>query len=182
MKNLIIKAMCTVGIAISSLSSNELVLLDTSGSMHGIRGENAKKMVKVLLDKGINVLGFSDKIEHINTIADIKYNHGSNLGDALEYIYNNEPKLTYLNVITDGDVGDAYKTLKYGSYLKDQKQVKICSVSVDTGVIPSQLEQISELAVQTSDILQARVLCQKVRKKALNEVFQEIDENAYNLF
>ena len=176
----VLKMVATSLLVLSSLWGTELVLLDTSGSMYGERGDKAKKMVQKLLDKNIRVLGYNKKLTEIKSVSDIEYNYGSDLGKALEYVYLSERDVTYLNIITDGDVGDRLKTLRFGTFLKNHG-VSICSVSVDAD-IPAQLKQISKKALSTTDILKARKMCQGVRKKALNEVVQDIDENQYNLF
>ena len=182
MKNMVLKLFTTGLVLASSLFGSELVLLDTSGSMHGAR-DSANKMVQQLLDRNIKVIAFNDKITQINSISDIEYENGSDLGKALEYVYLYElPKgVTYLNIITDGDPGDRYKTLKFGTYLKD-KGVIICSVSVNTSDIPIQIQKISKKALSTTYILKARSLCRGVRKNVLNEISMDIDENRYNLF
>lgn len=177
----VLKIVFTSFLVLSSLWGTELVLLDTSGSMNGERGEKAKQMVQQLLDKNIRVLGYSNNLKEIKSVSDIEYNYGSDLGQALEYVYSSEKDVTYLNIITDGDVGDAYKTLKFGTYLKNNG-VAICSVSVDTTTIPVQIQQVSKKSLVTTDIMKARELCKGVRKKALNEIVQDIDENQYNLF
>jgi len=176
----VLKMVFTSFLVLGSLWGTELVLLDTSGSMNGERGEKAKQMVQKLLDKNIRVLGYNNKLTEIKSLSDIEYTSGSDLGKALEYVYLSERDVTYLNIITDGDVGDAYKTLKFGTYLKNN-DVAICSVSVDAD-IPTQLKEISKKALTTTDILTARKMCQGIRKKALNEIVQDIDENQYNLF
>lgn len=183
MKNLILKVTVISICLFSSLLGSELVLLDTSGSMYGDRGDKAKEMVQKLLDRNIKVLGFNHTITHIKSIDDIKYESGSDLGKALEsvYLYEQPKGLKYINIITDGDVGDKYKTLKFGTFMKD-RGVVICSVSVGTTYIPTQLQKISKKALSTTDILKARSLCKGVRKNSLNEITMDIDENQYNLF
>ena len=180
MRNKLLKIAATVVILCSSLIGKELVLVDLSGSMSfGNRGHDAKIMVKELLEQGIRVLGYNNKIRKINSISDMKYDHGSNLGYALEHIYLTEKDLTMLSIITDGDIGNEAKLLETGKLMKN---IPICSVSVDTVDVPNSLKKISKKSFVTTDILQARKLCRGVRKTALKEIIEEIDEDKYNLF
>lgn len=182
MKKQILKTTVAMILTFSSLLGSELVLLDLSGSMsYGNRGSDAKEMVQKLLDKNIRVLGYNDKLREIKSVSDIKYENGSDLGKALEYIYLSERDVTYINLIFDGDVGDKLATLRYGTFLKNNK-VSICSIGVDMKTMPEQVVQISKKALITTDILKARKMCRGVRKTALNEVIQEIDTTKYDLF
>jgi hypothetical protein len=99
----------------------------------------------------------------------------------LEYVYLSERDVTYINIIFDGDVGDKLATLRYGTFLKDRK-VSICSIGVDMTIMPAQVKQISKKAFITTDIMKARKMCMGVRKTALNEIIEEIDEDQFNLF
>ena len=182
MKKKILKVMVTGMLVFTSLWGSELVLLDMSGSMgYGNRGDDAKIMVQKLLNQGIRVLGYNNKIREVKSVDDIKYESGSDLGQALEYIYLSERDVKYINLIFDGDVGDKLKTLRFGTFLKNHN-VSICSIGVDMTTMPAQVTQISKKALITTDIMKARKMCMGIRKTALNEIIEEIDEDQFNLF
>lgn len=178
----VLKKLAAGLLVFTSLWGSEIVLVDLSGSMaSGTRGSDAKVMVKELLGQGIRVIGYNDKIREVSSTNDMVYQNGSNLGKALEYIYLYERDTTYINLIFDGDVGDRLATLKYGTFMKD-RGISICSVGVDMTTMPEQVKQISKKALITTDIMKARKMCMGVRKTALNEIIEEINEDQFNLF
>lgn len=181
MKNIVNKLIVISILLFGSLYGKELVLLDLSGSMYGSRGDKAKVMVQQLLQKHIRILGYNNELHEIKNVKNIKYQNGSDLGKALEYVYFSEPNVNFISIITDGDVGNSEKVLKYGGFMKNHNIV-ICSVSIDTTSIPFELKNISKKSFSTTDILKARELCRGTRKTALHEVIEDIDENKFNLF
>lgn len=185
MKNLqkIIKILIALLMIMNISSAKDLLLVDTSGSMNNFKTkESVVQIVDSYLGIREKVLGFNDTVYEVKETKDLKFNGGTNLAKAFNYIYSLD--IDYVVLITDGIPSNKLKALRASKKLKE-KGVKVCGVYVskEDTTIPKILEKISDQLFVTSNLNQIFTLCSNSVKNRLlgkTAVKKSVNINKYD--
>lgn len=165
-----------------NLNGEDLLLVDTSGSLEGYSTENKiKQVVRSYLDTSNTVLAFNDDVYMVKSQDDLDFRGGTKLSDALIKVASMD--VEYLILLTDGEPNSKTDTLLAFKKLQTNN-VKVCSVYIsnDSKNVPEVLKQISDQIFVTSQIDQVFELCNSsVRDELIGKtaVIKQVDVNKY---
>ncbi len=186
MKKLLNKLMFMMLISSCMLASEEVMLLDTSGSLDNPQMiKEIKKLAKRYLAQGKSIIAFNDDSYPVKSIDDLSFGGGTATAKALEVILNTNYR--YVVIVTDGDSDDDAATIKQANLLK-ARGTKICSVFLtSTGAsIPDTLSKISDKVFLSKNVAGAFSMCtsSKIRDQILGKsaVVKIVDNSRFNLF
>lgn len=166
--------------------TKDVALIDLSSSMAADEiSKPIKQVVEAYLKKNIDVYGFNDNIKKIKNTSEIIMNGGTDLNKALLHISKIKEKINSLVLITDAILEDEEKLIKTSKKIRKNGTV-ICSVYIGntSTSIPQILTNISDKLFKTTDINNAYLECEKVKKEHLSAKAKqiEIDIHEYELF
>jgi hypothetical protein len=186
MKKLLNKVILIVALSIYIFANDEVLILDTSGSLSNISTVvEIKKLTERYLIKGKSIIAFNDDSYPVKSINDLRFGGGTATAKALESVLN--ANYRYVVIVTDGDSNDNDATIKQANLLK-AKGIKICSVFLSSSGanIPETLVKISDKVFLSKDVAGAFSMCSssKIKEQILgtSAVIKIVDDSHFNLF
>ena len=186
MEKLLSKVLFIVMLSSYLFASDEVMLLDTSGSLNNPSTvKEIKKLVKRYLALGKSIIAFNDDSYSVKSIDDLRFGGGTATAKALKAILNDNYR--YVVIVTDGESEDNTATIKQANLLK-ARGIKICSVFLSDSetTVPEALSQISDKVFRSANIEAAFAMCtsSKTKEKILGKsaVVKIVDDSHFDLF
>ena len=150
------KYLTTLVLLSSVAIANNLLVVDTSGSLLGHEKE-VQEIVKKYLKKSGKVLAFNSSPYFIKKAEELNFTGGTALSLALEKVKSEN--VDFLTIITDGLPNNEAKSIEVANELK-QQGIKICGVFVSNdSKVPNTFELIADKTFVIKDINKALELC-----------------------
>lgn len=178
----------TVSMVLSTLifASDEVILLDTSGSLNTPSTvTEISRLTQENLKRGKEIIAFSDDAYRVKKVSDLKFGGGTATSKGLKAVLNTNYR--YVVIVTDGESNDNKETIKQAKLLK-AKSVKICSVFLTSNgsSIPETLSEISDRVFLSTNVAGAFAMCSdsEVKRQLLGQsaVKKIVDTTHFNLF
>ncbi len=186
MEKLVSKVLFSVALSSYIFASDEVLLLDTSGSLDNPSTvKEIKKMTKRYLAKGKSIIAFNDDSYPVNKVDDLKFGGGTATAKGLKSVLNTNYR--YVVVVTDGDSDNHSETIKQANLLK-ARGTKICSVFLSSSgaTVPDTLSKISDKVFASTDVAGAFAMCSD--SKVVDQLFgksavkKTVDDSRFDLF
>lgn len=174
------KYVTTLALLSSVTLANNLLIVDTSGSLSGHEKE-VKTIVQKYLKKSGKVLAFSDSPYFIKNEDELNFRGGTALSLALRKVKSEN--VDFLTIVTDGMPNNEQASIQIASELK-QQGIKICGVYVNSNdsKVPNTFNLIADKTFVIKDINKALELCNdSVRNEllGLEAVHKSVEANKY---
>ncbi len=158
------KLLTTLALFSSVVLANDILIVDTSGSLSGHQTE-VKKIVQKYLKTSGKVLAFNSVPYFIKSESELNFTGSTALSRALEEVKSED--VDFLIIVTDGLPDNETKSIKVANELK-QRGVKICGVFVsNTSTVSNTFNLIANKTFMVSDVNKALELCNESVKLEL---------------